>query len=83
MRGSDAHGVISVREPHSIPFLWAVSVARPRSRPPRRPELRLQITNQECAAVPDHVAEQHLVRLTVDYVETVVWDLFGNRFIEP
>ena len=46
-------------------------------------QLRLNISQEECSLVLDYVAEQKVVHVTVDNVETVVWDLFGNRFIEP
>jgi hypothetical protein len=46
-------------------------------------QLRLQITQEECSMVLDAIAEQKMVSVTVDHVETVVYDLFGNRFIEP
>ena len=45
-------------------------------------QLRLSITQEECSLVLGYVAEQKLVVVTVDDVEQVVWDLFGNRFIE-
>ena len=46
-------------------------------------QLRLNISQEECSLVLDYVAEQKSVMVTVDHVEQVVWDLFGNRFIEP
>ncbi len=46
-------------------------------------QLRLSIIEEECSRVLDHMAETNAVRVTVDVVEQVVWDLFGNRFIEP
>ena len=46
-------------------------------------QLRLNITEDERAVVLDYVAEQRMAVVTVDHVEQVVWDLFGNRFIEP
>ena len=46
-------------------------------------QLRLNITQQECSLVLDYVAEQKVAVVTLDHVEQVVWDLFGNRFIEP
>ena len=46
-------------------------------------QLRLNISQEECALVLDYVADQKLVVVTVDHVEQVVWDLFGNRFMEP
>ena len=46
-------------------------------------QLRLNISQEECSRVLDYVGGQKLVVVTVDHVEQVVWDLFGNRFIEP
>jgi hypothetical protein len=46
-------------------------------------QLRLEITQEECSMVLDEIAAQKMVSVTVDHVETVVYDLFGNRFIEP
>jgi hypothetical protein len=46
-------------------------------------QLRLRITDEECATVLDEIAKQKMVAITLDDVETVVYDLFGNRFIEP
>ena len=46
-------------------------------------QLRLSIIEEECSRVLDEIAEQKMVTVTVDHVEQVVWDLFGNRFIEP
>ena len=46
-------------------------------------QLRLSIIAEECSRVLDHIAEQKMVMVTVDEVEQIVWDLFGNRFIEP
>ena len=46
-------------------------------------QLRLNISHEECALVLDYVAAQKMVVVTVDHVEQVVWDLFGNRFMEP
>ena len=46
-------------------------------------QLRLNISQEECSTVLDYVAERKMIGVTVDHVEQVVWDLFGNRFIEP
>jgi hypothetical protein len=46
-------------------------------------QLRLRITDEECSTVLDEIAQRHMVVITLDDVETVVYDLFGNRFIEP
>lgn len=46
-------------------------------------QLRLNIDHEECSAVLDHLADQKIVGVTDDHVEQTVWDLFGNRFIEP
>lgn len=46
-------------------------------------QLRLSITDDECAVVLDEVVRRKLVMVTLDHVEETVYDLFGNRFIEP
>ena len=46
-------------------------------------QLRLQISEQECSTVLDHIAEQQRVTVTVDHVETAINELFDDRFIEP
>ena len=46
-------------------------------------QLRLNISEEECSRVLDYVAAQKMVLVTADHVEQTVWDLFGNRFIEP
>jgi hypothetical protein len=46
-------------------------------------QLRLHITDDECSAVLDEIARRGMVGVTVDHVEETVYDLFGNRFIEP
>jgi chromosomal replication initiation ATPase DnaA len=46
-------------------------------------ELRLAITKEECAKVLDYIAEHQMVAITIEHVETAVYALFGNRFIEP
>ncbi len=46
-------------------------------------QLRLSIIEEECSRVLDYMAETNVVRITVDHVEQVVWELFDNRFIEP
>jgi anionic cell wall polymer biosynthesis LytR-Cps2A-Psr (LCP) family protein len=45
--------------------------------------LRLNITETECAAVLDYIAQKAMAGITIDEVETAVYELFGNRFIEP
>jgi hypothetical protein len=46
-------------------------------------QLRLEITQEECYMALDEIANQKMVGVSVNHVETVVYDLFGNRFIEP
>jgi hypothetical protein len=46
-------------------------------------QLRLNITETESAAVSDYIARKSMVGITVDDVETAVYELFGNRFVEP
>lgn len=46
-------------------------------------QLRLSVIEEECSKVLDEIAATNVVSITVDHVEQVVWDLFGNRFIEP
>jgi hypothetical protein len=46
--------------------------------------LRLHVTSKECSEVLDYIAQEHLVGLTVDHVETAINERFGeDRFIEP
>jgi hypothetical protein len=46
--------------------------------------LRLQVTPDECGEVLDYIAQEHLVSLTIDHVETAINERFGeDRFIEP
>ena len=46
--------------------------------------LRLRITPEERGEVLDYIAEQRLVVLTIDHVETAINELLGeDRFIEP
>ena len=46
--------------------------------------LRLQVTPDECADVLDYIAQEHLVGITIDHVETAINERFGeDRFIEP
>jgi len=45
--------------------------------------LRLNITEAECAAVLDYIAQKAMVGIAIDDVETAVYELFGNRFVEP
>lgn len=46
-------------------------------------ELRLNITEEECAQVLDYIAEHSMVVISLEHVETAAYTLFGNRFIEP
>ncbi len=46
-------------------------------------QLRLNITEDECSTVLDHMAEQKMVAISIDDVETVINELFEDRFIEP
>jgi hypothetical protein len=46
-------------------------------------QLRLNITEAECASVLDYIAKKAMVVTTIDHVETAVNELLGNRFIEP
>ncbi len=46
-------------------------------------QLRLRITADECSVVLDHIAATNAVTITVDHVETVINELFEDRFIEP
>ena len=46
-------------------------------------QLRLQISEQECSTVLDHIAEEKMVMVTIDHVETAINALFDDRFIEP
>ena len=46
-------------------------------------ELRLDISKEECAKVLDYIAQQAMVSITLEHVETAAYALFGNRFIEP
>jgi len=46
-------------------------------------ELRLAITQKECAQVLDYIAKEKMVQVTIEQVETAAYALFGNRFIEP
>lgn len=45
-------------------------------------QLRLNITQEECAIVLDDIASNGMVGITVDHVQQIVWALFGNRFIK-
>ena len=46
--------------------------------------LRLQVTPEECGEVLDYIAQEHLLGLTIDQVETAINERFGeDRFIEP
>jgi len=46
--------------------------------------LRLHVTSEECGEVLDYIAQEHLVGLTIDHVETGINERFGEeRFIEP
>jgi hypothetical protein len=46
-------------------------------------KLRLNIREEECGKILDHIACQKAVSITVDHVEAAAYELFGNRFIEP
>ena len=47
-------------------------------------QLRLRISEDERSTVLDYIAEQKMVVVTVDHVETAINELFGwDRFIEP
>ncbi len=46
-------------------------------------ELRLNISEEECGEILDHIARQKTVSITADHIETATYELFGNRFIEP
>lgn len=47
-------------------------------------QLRLNISQEERSTVLNYVAEQKMVSVTVDIVETVINDLLGwDRFVEP
>ena len=47
-------------------------------------QLRLNITEDERATVLDYIAEQKIVVVTIDIVETAINELLGwDRFIEP
>ncbi len=47
-------------------------------------QLRLNITEDECATVLDYIAEQKMVVITVNHVENAINERFGwDRFIEP
>jgi len=46
--------------------------------------LRLQVTPEECGEVLDYIAQESLVGITIDQVETTINERFGeDRFIEP
>ena len=46
--------------------------------------LRLRITPEERGDVLDYIAQESLVGLTIDHVETAINELLGeDRFIEP
>ena len=47
-------------------------------------QLRLHISQEERFMVLDYVADQKLVSVTIDIVETAINDLLGwDRFVEP
>ena len=46
-------------------------------------QLRLNITEDERSVVLDYLAEQKMIVITVDHVETAINELFEDRFIEP
>ncbi len=45
--------------------------------------LRLAVNTEECHEVLDYVADQALVCISIDHVETAINELFPDRFIEP
>ena len=45
--------------------------------------LRLSVSTEECGEVLDYLADQALVGITIDHVETAINELFPDRFIEP
>ena len=46
--------------------------------------LRMRVTDDECGDVLDYIAQESLVGLTIDHVETAINERFGeDRFIEP
>ena len=46
-------------------------------------QLRLRITEDERSIVLDYIAEQKMVVVTIDVVETAINSLFEDRFVEP
>ena len=47
-------------------------------------QLRFNISQEERSTVLDYVADQKMVSVTVDVVETAINELLGwNRFVEP
>ena len=47
-------------------------------------QLRLNISQDERSTVLDYVADQKMVSVTIDIVETAINDLLGwDRFVEP
>ena len=46
-------------------------------------ELRLALSQDECARVLDDIAWKKQIGVTIKQVETAAYTLFGNRFIEP
>ena len=46
--------------------------------------LRMRVTDDECGDVLDYIAQESLVGITIDQVETTINERFGeDRFIEP
>src|SRR4051812_4163020 len=45
-------------------------------------QLRLDITREESVEVLDYMALK-AIGVNIDHVETAVFEVFGNRFIEP
>ena len=46
--------------------------------------LRMRVSNDECGDVLDYIAQESLVGITIDQVETTINERFGeDRFIEP
>ena len=46
-------------------------------------QLRLHITEDERSVVLDYIAEQKMVLINIDVIETAINELFEDRFIEP
>ena len=46
-------------------------------------KLRLDINEDECGLLLNHIARRNIASITLDHVEAAAYELFGNRFIEP